>query len=72
MILKQWYKEWRIPPWQRDKIALISQNDMPLALLINGVWRLANSAVQHDERASLMVLRYRASSGESRASSQKI
>lgn len=70
--LKQWYKEWRIPPWQRDKIALISQNDIPLALLINGVWRLANSAVQQDERASLMVLRYRASSGELRASSQKI
>jgi tRNA(Ile)-lysidine synthase len=67
--LKQWYKEWKIPPWQRDKIALVSQNNMPLALLINGVWRLANSAVQQDDRASLMVLRYRASSGESLASS---
>jgi tRNA(Ile)-lysidine synthase len=67
--LKQWYKEWKIPPWQRDKIALVSQNDKPLALLINGVWRLANSAVQQDDRASLMVLRYGASSGESRASS---
>jgi tRNA(Ile)-lysidine synthase len=67
--LKQWYKEWKIPPWQRDKIALVSQNDKPLALLINGVWRLANSAVQQDDRASLMVLRYRASSGESLASS---
>ena len=67
--LKQWYKEWKIPPWQRDKIALVSQNNMPLALLINGVWRLANSAVQQDDRASLMVLRYGASSGESLASS---
>jgi tRNA(Ile)-lysidine synthase len=39
--LKQWFKAWKIPPWQRDKIVLVSQNAQPLALLIDGKWVLA-------------------------------
>ncbi|WP_340679604.1 tRNA lysidine(34) synthetase TilS [Paraglaciecola sp.] len=44
--LKQWYKEWKIPPWQRDKIALFLQDGKPLALLIDGVWLLSQ---QHQD-----------------------
>jgi tRNA(Ile)-lysidine synthase len=61
--LKQWYKEWLVPPWQRDKIALVSQNEIPLALLINGVWRMAKGNVLQDLSSSLTVLRYSAVSG---------
>ena len=39
--LKQWYKEWKIAPWLRDKIVLLTQNEQPLALLIDGKWLLS-------------------------------
>ena len=39
--LKQWYKEWKIPPWQRDKIILLTQNEHSLALLLDGKWLLS-------------------------------
>lgn len=39
--LKQWYKEWKIPPWQRDKIMLLTQNEQSLALLLDGKWLLS-------------------------------
>lgn len=44
--LKQWYKEWKIPSWQRDKIALLVQDGKPLALLIDGRWLLSQ---QHQD-----------------------
>jgi tRNA(Ile)-lysidine synthase len=44
--LKQWYKEWKIPPWQRDKVALFLQDGKPLALLIDGRWLLSQ---QHQD-----------------------
>ena len=36
--LKQWYKEWKIAPWQRSKIVLLSAHDGPVALLCEGRW----------------------------------
>lgn len=65
--LKQWYKEWKIPPWQRDKIALVTQNNRAVAVLVNGSWRLAKRQSDNEssvpdssvpERSSLLVLRY--------------
>ncbi|KXI27509.1 tRNA lysidine(34) synthetase TilS [Paraglaciecola hydrolytica] len=40
--LKQWYKEWKVPPWQRDKIVLFTQNKEVLALLMDGKWLLSH------------------------------
>ena len=39
--LKQWYKEWKIPPWQRDKVVLFTQGEQALALLMDGKWLLS-------------------------------
>ena len=33
--LKQWFKLWKIPPWQRDKVAMVIQNDQVQALVLN-------------------------------------
>ena len=34
--LKQWFKEWKIPPWERANIAIIRQGEQIIGLLING------------------------------------
>lgn len=33
--LKQWFKQWKIPPWQRDKVAIVIQNKQVQALVLN-------------------------------------
>jgi tRNA(Ile)-lysidine synthase len=33
--LKQWFKLWKIPPWQRDKVAIILQNNTVQGLLLS-------------------------------------
>jgi tRNA(Ile)-lysidine synthase len=33
--LKQWFKFWKTPPWQRDKVAIVMQNERVQALLLN-------------------------------------
>ena len=61
--LKQWYKEWKIAPWQRSKIALLADKDEPVALLCNGRWIVSH---QHQMRlnqaatSSLIEIEYRA------------
>ncbi|MDP5041740.1 MAG: tRNA lysidine(34) synthetase TilS [Paraglaciecola sp.] len=60
--LKQWYKEWQIPPWQRDKIALVKQNDVPQALLIEGKWRLSHKALTESLTHSVIALHYKSHS----------
>ncbi|NVK53976.1 MAG: tRNA lysidine(34) synthetase TilS [Alteromonadaceae bacterium] len=34
--LKQWLKEWQVPPWQRSKILLLLSNNEPVALIRDG------------------------------------
>lgn len=34
--LKQWFKLWQIPPWQRNEIAIITLDDQVLGLVIEG------------------------------------
>ncbi|MDC8830419.1 tRNA lysidine(34) synthetase TilS [Alteromonas gilva] len=34
--LKQWLKEWHIPPWERGKILLVASKNEPVALIVNG------------------------------------
>jgi len=60
--LKQWYKAWEIPPWQRDKITVVSQNAEPLALLIEGAWVLAQPKTMpsnSNKQPSLMAIHHR-------------
>ncbi|MDU0354570.1 tRNA lysidine(34) synthetase TilS [Paraglaciecola aquimarina] len=39
--LKQWFKLWQVPPWKRDKVVQIIQNNKIIALLIEGQWQQA-------------------------------
>lgn len=61
--LKQWFKEWKIAPWQRSKIVLLVDQDVPLALLCNGRWIVSH---QHQmylnsaQASQLTAIRYRA------------
>jgi tRNA(Ile)-lysidine synthase len=57
--LKQWYKEWKIPSWQRNEIALVLQNDKPVGLLIQGVWRLAKTVLPENASEQKVVFRYK-------------
>ncbi len=42
--VKQWFKEWQIPPWQREKAILLLQNEQLLALWVeNKCWPCAQS-----------------------------
>ncbi|MFQ3217974.1 MAG: tRNA(Ile)-lysidine synthase [Paraglaciecola sp.] len=34
--LKQWFKLWGIPPWRRDKVAIIMHEDHILGVILNG------------------------------------
>lgn len=34
--LKQWFKLWQIPPWQRDKVAIITHGEHIIGLIHNG------------------------------------
>jgi tRNA(Ile)-lysidine synthase len=39
--LKQWFKQWGIPPWVRNQVVLLRQNEQLLGILIQGVWHPA-------------------------------
>ena len=36
--LKQWFKQWQLPPWQRDKVIKLKCDGQLQALLLNGRW----------------------------------
>jgi tRNA(Ile)-lysidine synthase len=44
--LRQWFKEWQIPPWQRQRTVLIYTQDRLIALLCEGQIILAETEVQ--------------------------
>ncbi|MBL4631623.1 MAG: tRNA lysidine(34) synthetase TilS, partial [Paraglaciecola sp.] len=39
--LKQWFKQWKIPPWERNQVVLLKQNELLLGILIQGKWHPA-------------------------------
>jgi tRNA(Ile)-lysidine synthase len=43
--LKQWFKLWKIPPWKRDCVVQLVQNDKIVALLMDGEWVVASGVV---------------------------
>jgi tRNA(Ile)-lysidine synthase len=36
--LKQWFKQWQIPPWVRNQIVLLKQNEQLLGILMHSKW----------------------------------
>jgi tRNA(Ile)-lysidine synthase len=36
--LKQWFKQWQIPPWVRNQVVLLRQNDQLLGILMHAKW----------------------------------
>lgn len=36
--LKQWFKQWGVPPWERNQVVLLRQNDQLIGLLMDGKW----------------------------------
>ena len=39
--VKQWFKQWKIAPWLRESVVLVIQNQVVLALIIEGRWHPA-------------------------------
>lgn len=54
--LKQWFKEWKIPPWQRNQVLRLSNGDQLVAVCFNGEWRLDRQTTV--DRNSSLYLRY--------------
>ncbi|MGJ8681753.1 tRNA lysidine(34) synthetase TilS [Paraglaciecola sp.] len=42
--LKQWFKQWKIPPWQRDRCIQLIQDERIIALYINDHWIVSASS----------------------------
>jgi tRNA(Ile)-lysidine synthase len=40
--LKQWFKQWQTPPWIRNQVVLLKQNDQLLGVLIRSKWLLSD------------------------------
>lgn len=51
--LKQWFKHWKIPPWQRDKVAIVMQGEQVQALLLSNKLLINEAAVDSVQRQSL-------------------
>ncbi|MFT4938793.1 MAG: tRNA(Ile)-lysidine synthase [Paraglaciecola sp.] len=49
--LKQWFKVWKIPPWERNRIAIIVQNSLVKALLVDNKLLLAEEVVKTQQLA---------------------
>jgi tRNA(Ile)-lysidine synthase len=49
--LKQWFKLWKIPPWERSKIAIIVQNNRVKALVVANKITAAHDAVADEQHA---------------------
>jgi len=43
--LKQWFKQWRIPPWERNKVVLLIQNEHLKGILMHSKWLPAQDYV---------------------------
>lgn len=52
--LKQWFKEWKIPPWSRNQVVIVLQDKCPLALLINGKWQVSEGYKPVDNGALMI------------------
>ncbi|WP_158970762.1 tRNA lysidine(34) synthetase TilS [Paraglaciecola sp. L3A3] len=52
--LKQWFKLWRIAPWQRSQVIQLVQNNKILALYLNGQWRVAD-CLTGDVKQSIVI-----------------
>lgn len=37
--LKQWFKQWKVPPWERNNVLILKQGNVAIALLIAGKWK---------------------------------
>jgi tRNA(Ile)-lysidine synthase len=51
--LKQWFKHWKIPPWQREQAAQIYYQDKLLAVLLNDQFIVSHVDDQHDHNLQL-------------------
>jgi tRNA(Ile)-lysidine synthase len=51
--LKQWFKQWKIPPWQRERVVQIYDQDSLIAVLVNEQFILAHVAEKQDHSQQL-------------------
>jgi tRNA(Ile)-lysidine synthase len=42
--LKQWFKQWHIPPWQRTRVVQVMQGEHIIGLWLNGQWLASSQA----------------------------
>ncbi|WP_166423945.1 tRNA lysidine(34) synthetase TilS [Paraglaciecola sp. 20A4] len=57
--LKQWFKHWRIPPWERSSVVIICQQSNVVGLLIKGVFYPSKSTrVGHTQKCAKSVTPY--------------
>lgn len=47
--IKQWFKQWKIPPWKRDKAIILSQNDSVLSVFCDNQWRHAEQQLESSD-----------------------
>lgn len=47
--LKQWFKQWKIPPWKRDSAIILIQNDLVLSVYCDNQWRHAAQQLESSE-----------------------
>ncbi|MCF2950143.1 tRNA lysidine(34) synthetase TilS [Paraglaciecola aquimarina] len=48
--LKQWFKVWQVPPWKRDRVIQLVQNDRIIGLFIDGKWIVSSELSETTER----------------------
>lgn len=52
--VKQWFKEWKVAPWVRERAVFLVQNEAVLALLIQGQWYLSQATESRSRKTSLV------------------
>ncbi|MEP1445656.1 MAG: tRNA lysidine(34) synthetase TilS [Paraglaciecola sp.] len=52
--VKQWFKEWKVAPWVRESAVFVVQNEVVLALLIQGQWYLSQATESLSSETSIV------------------
>lgn len=55
--IKQWFKQWKVPPWQRDTAVMLIQDDTVLSVLCDNQWRHAEQQLKNAD--SIVVKHFR-------------
>ncbi|MEP1552149.1 MAG: tRNA lysidine(34) synthetase TilS [Paraglaciecola sp.] len=53
--IKQWFKLWKVPPWQRGSTLILLQNQQVIALYLSGKWHRSDIKVDPSSTAQVTV-----------------